>query len=70
MRIRIIDSIENTNDQQQLSANEITKQMNLLGALNFITMAWDQVTDTTIRNRFKYEGFAEGIGRRKKNMKK
>lgn len=45
IRTRIIENIENTNDQQKLSANELAKQTNLLDALHLITMAWDQVTD-------------------------
>ena len=61
MRTRIIDNIENTNDQQKLSANELAKQTNLLNALHLITMVWDQMTDKTIRNCFKHRGFAEII---------
>jgi hypothetical protein len=61
MRTRIIDNIENTNDQEKLSANELAKQTNLLDALHLITIAWDQVTDKTIRNCFKHGGFAEGV---------
>ncbi|XP_025198312.1 tigger transposable element-derived protein 6-like [Melanaphis sacchari] len=61
MRTRIIDNIENTNDQEKLSANELAKQTNLLDALHLITMAWDQVTDKTIRNCFKHGGFAESV---------
>lgn len=32
-----------------------------MDALYLITMAWDQVKDTTIRNCFKRGGFVEGI---------
>jgi len=36
MRTRIIDNIENTNDQQKLSANELPKQTNLLNAKQWL----------------------------------
>jgi len=68
MRTRILDNIEYTNDQHQLSADELAKKTNLLDALHLITMAWDQVTNTIIRNCFKHGDFAEGI--EEKKMKK
>ncbi|KAL4153417.1 hypothetical protein QTP88_001250 [Uroleucon formosanum] len=38
------------------------KNENVKGyALHLITMAWDQVTDKTIRNCFKHGGFAESV---------
>jgi hypothetical protein len=38
MRTRIIGNIKNTNDQQKLSVNELTKQTNLLDASHLIKM--------------------------------
>lgn len=64
MRKKIIGNIENANQQQQLSTNELAKQTNLLEALHYciiITMAWDQVTDTIIQNCFKHGSFAKSI---------
>jgi hypothetical protein len=62
--------IENTNDQQQLSTNELATQTNLLDALHLITMAWDQVTDKTIQNCFKHGGLQKVSRRRKKTKMK
>ena len=57
MRTRILENME---DSQNLTANELAKKTNVLEALHLLAMSWKHVSDKTIQNCFSHGGFSNG----------
>ena len=55
MRTRILENMEDTQD---MSANDLAKKTNLLDALHLLAMSWDCISSNTIQNCFHHGGFS------------
>lgn len=56
MRARILEELE---DKECITANELAKKINLLEALHLMVMSWNRISPATIKNCFISAGFCE-----------
>ncbi|KAL8621971.1 hypothetical protein ACOMHN_035499 [Nucella lapillus] len=55
MRLRIIDMLEDGDDE--LTATDVTKKINVLNAIQMLAAAWRAVTQPTVMNYWRKAGF-------------
>ncbi|XP_025190385.1 tigger transposable element-derived protein 6-like [Melanaphis sacchari] len=55
--ITLIDEMSECESTSTLKANDLSKKINVLEALHLANEAWNNISDVSIRNCFRHEGF-------------